>query len=217
MNLSRSLGAIPRALPFRSRLWNSLPPWSSSHLPVFTWARRRPMMIGRCSMPDRDTDIRRRRTTCIATASSPAHTCRQWARFRSRRDRADTARTPRITFFGSSSLPVLFAGQCSVQRPHSTQEKACSATIFVMSLPVSIPKSSSPTSGGMRLKLPRDRKIVAGLSSRCRCFVCGINGRNTSSASVCSHQLARAAGVPSVKQCITRPDTSPSAPGSAPR
>ena len=25
-------------------------------------------------------------------------------------------------FFGLSSLPVLAAGQCSVQRPHSTQE-----------------------------------------------------------------------------------------------
>ena len=35
-----------------------------------------------------------------------------------------------MIFLGSSTLPVLFAGQCSVQRPHSTQENACSATIL---------------------------------------------------------------------------------------
>ena len=54
--------------------------------------------------------------------------------------------------FGLSTLPVLSAGQCSVQRPHSTQEKACSASMRVTSLPVSRPKSSSPASGGIRLK-----------------------------------------------------------------
>ena len=33
------------------------------------------------------------------------------------------------------------------------------------------------------------RKTVTGLSTRCRCLVCGISGRKISSASVCSHQF----------------------------
>ena len=36
--------------------------------------------------------------------------------------RSDSRAAPRTISFGFSSLPVLFAGQCSVQRPHSTQE-----------------------------------------------------------------------------------------------
>ena len=51
MNFCRSLAAKPRALPLRSRLRNSLVPYSSSHLPVFTAPRRSPMIIGRCWMP----------------------------------------------------------------------------------------------------------------------------------------------------------------------
>ena len=51
MNFCRSLGANPSALPLRSRFRNSLVPYSSSHLPVFTAPRRSPMMIGRCWMP----------------------------------------------------------------------------------------------------------------------------------------------------------------------
>ena len=52
-------------------------------------------------------------------------------------------------FFRVETFPVLAAGQCSVQRPHSTHEKACSASMRVTSLPVSRPKSSSPASGGI--------------------------------------------------------------------
>ena len=37
-------------------------------------------------------------------------------------------RTPSAIFLGSRILCVLNAGQCSVHRPHSTQEYACSAT-----------------------------------------------------------------------------------------
>src|ERR1039458_10547520 len=51
----------------------------------------------------------------------------------------------------------------------------------VTSLPVSSPKSSSPESGGMRLKPARFRKTVTGLSARCRCLVWGIIGRKARS------------------------------------
>ncbi len=40
------------------------------------------------------------------------------------------------------------------------------------------------SSGGIWLKLPRERKTVAGLSTRCRCLVWGMMGRKVSSASV---------------------------------
>ena len=36
-------------------------------------------------------------------------------------------------------------------------------------------------------KPPRERNTENGLSTRCRCLVCGISGRKTSSASVCAH------------------------------
>ena len=52
---------------------------------------------------------------------------------------------------------------------------------------MSRPKSSSPASGGMWLNPPRERNTVTGLSTRCRCLVCGISGRKISSASVCAH------------------------------
>ena len=64
--------------------------------------------------------------------------------------------------------------------------------MLVTSLPVSRPKSSSPASGGIRLKPSRRRNTVTGLSTRCRCLVCGISGRNASSVAVCSHQFTRA-------------------------
>ena len=53
-------------------------------------------------------------------------------------------RTPSAISLGFRIFPVLVAGQCSEQRPHSTQVKACSEISSVMSLPVSRPKSSSP-------------------------------------------------------------------------
>src|SRR5581483_372522 len=91
-------------------------------------------------------------------------------------------------FLGSRILPALFAGQCSVQRPHSTQEYACQAAMRVRSLPVWRPKSSSPTSGGIFAKAPRVKKTENGLKTRCRCLVWGISGRKTSRATECAHQ-----------------------------
>ena len=51
MNFCRSLAGNPSALPLRSRLRNSLVPYSFSHLPVFTAPRRSPMIMGRCWIP----------------------------------------------------------------------------------------------------------------------------------------------------------------------
>ena len=87
----------------------------------------------------------------------------------------------------------MLAGQCSMQRPHSTHEYACRLTSRVRSLPATSPKSSSPVSGGISANSPRERKTVNGLSTRCKCLVCGITGRNASRVSVCVHHSARAA------------------------
>jgi len=65
-------------------------------------------------------------------------------------------------------------------------------------LAVTRPKSSSPTSGGIWLKLPRERKMVMGLRIRWRCLVCGTSGRKMSSERVCVHQRMRAVGLVSV-------------------
>ncbi len=94
---------------------------------------------------------------------------------------------------------MLVAGQCSEQRPHSTQVKACSEINSVMSLPVSRPKSSSPESGGILLKVSRFKKTVTGLSSRCRCLVWGTKGRNTRIVSVCAHHSRRLDSQPGTK------------------
>ena len=133
------------------------------------------------------TGIRTRRRWCIGTRLPAKDICRRAALPMRGRTRSGSRARPARSVLGSRILPVLLAGQCSVQRPHSTQEYACRATICVRSLPVSRPKSSSPASGGILAKLPRERKIENGLRTRCRCLVCGISGRKTSSAAVCVH------------------------------
>jgi hypothetical protein len=65
--------------------------------------------------------------------------------------------------------------------------------IWVMSLPVTRPKSStfsSVESGGMAEKPSRLRKMVMGERTRCRCLVWGMRGRKMSRVRVWVHQRA---------------------------
>ena len=122
-----------------------------------------------------------------------------------------TPRSPSTISFGFSSLPVLAAGQCSVQRPHSTHEYACRLTSRVRSLPATSPKSSSP----LQRRNPAEPSARQKYRHRAQHQVQMLGVRNhaaetTSSVSVCAHHSARAAALPRPAR-KTPPDTSPSA------
>jgi hypothetical protein len=164
-NLSRSVVLMPSALLPRSKARKSLEPASFSHAPVFTAPRLRPTMIGTCSMPTGHWN-----SHAPQVVHSNAASCELYLPSSGSSDFGPSSsrypRSPRIISFGFSSLPVALAGQCSMQRPHSTQEYACRLTSCVRSLPVTNPKSSSPLSGGMCANSPREKKIVNGLNTR---------------------------------------------------
>ena len=61
-------------------------------------------------------------------------------------------------------------------------------TYPVVSVSITYP-GASPEVMAQQVSRPIEQAVntVAGLSTRCRCFVCGISGRKISSASVCAH------------------------------
>jgi len=140
MNWSRSEAGRPSALPDFSRARKSLVPYGSCQAPVLVAPRRRPMMMGRCWMPTGHWNSHapqwciRRRLPGRRCQRHPGLRSETWGThfrggaevgeqrdFGVRAEGVEVGARAKDDLLGVEDLAVAEAGQCSVQRPHSTQ------------------------------------------------------------------------------------------------
>ena len=98
-----------------------------------------------------------------------------------------------MSIFGSSSLPLMLAGQREVQRPHSVQLYVSKRSFHVNSVISPTPNVSAFSRSTVRNRpfgSSVAKNTLSGAASTCRCFEYGSQTRKPRRHAACSHHAA---------------------------